>query len=124
MNLENARLHERDQAVEIGYAEKRFSVMGVRSLQDVAVGAFELMLLEEAALADPGGAAQQRERTQDDMGRHEGPGQRVIVGQRLLGEAALRPQHAIGMRQCYVGLRGHRSRLRLCTRRGLLRRGR
>ena len=75
------------------------AVLRVARADDVLADAGPGMLLEEAALLDAAGAAHQRQRPVDDVGRDPGPDLGVELGQPLLGDAGIGPQHAVGMGQ-------------------------
>ena len=72
---------------------------GSRERDDVLADAGPGVLLEEAGLVDAAGAAHQRQRPVDDVGRDPRPDLGVELGEALLGDADVGPQHAVGVRE-------------------------
>jgi hypothetical protein len=102
VDLERAELRERDQA---GHVVDRHVLGGValrlfdREAADRLWRAGEHVLLEEAGLAAPLGAAHQRERPVGDVRQHPVGDHREVRDELALGEALLGEQHLVEVGQ-------------------------
>ena len=98
MDFQHRRLHQPHQPVEIVDADQVvFRVLRILDQHDVGVEPLPGVLLEELLAADAARAAQQRQRSADDIGRDVAPDLRVVVAEPLLGDALVRPVDAVGM---------------------------
>src|SRR5690606_6204419 len=81
MDLENAALHEPEQARKTVYGDDRFVglVLRIVHLEDLRRLTAPGMLLKEALAADAVGAPHERQWPIDDEGAHAGPDLGVIV---------------------------------------------
>ena len=66
---------------------------------DMRIDPLPCVLLEKMRAGDAVGAAQQRQRSADDMRRDVSPDLGVVVGEALLGDACVRPVDAVRMGQ-------------------------
>ena len=73
-------------------------------MQALVVKAGGGVLLEEALALGALRASQQCERPPDHVRRHDLPDAAIIIGEVLLGDADVRPVHAIGMGEANVAL--------------------
>ena len=106
MDLQDGRLDQADQPVEIVDGQQRFlGILGIAHLPDAAAQALPGMLLEEALARDALRAAHQRQRPADDEGRHVAPDLGVVLRQALLGDAGVGPVDPVGMGQLDRGAR-------------------
>ena len=103
MDLQHARLHQRDQAIEAIDRDDVVALLGDQ-VQMVGADAAAGVLLEEAL---PGvgafGAAHQCDGAADQVRRHPLPHCDVIVGELAFGDAGILPIDAVGMRQDDAG---------------------
>jgi hypothetical protein len=95
VNFQHARLHQREQAVEIVDVDQLLAVAVLVPLDAIADQSGGCMLLEEALPADAFGAAHQRERPADEVRRDVLPHRGVIVGELLLGDLDVGPVDAV-----------------------------
>ncbi len=105
MHFEHARLHQRQQSVEVLDGDDLPLVRVDHGAEVFVVDTGRRVFLEKALTGGPVWTAQQAERPIHHVRRHPVPHHAVVVGKILLGDADVHPIDAVGMGEAHRALR-------------------